>query len=264
MSIKSNFLSVLKVDGKRAFFSPWFFSTIGVVCVLYLLSVSNELKIMMGGGNVVYFFMSVNNFNSLMDIMLVISVLPFAMSFCHDWKNRYIRSIQARTTNRAYCWSKLITTFFSSFVAIYAGLLLFILVLSFGHPIDGGVDTVDKSILFSNFIAEGKPMLFLLSLCTIRACAAGMWAVVSLACTAFVPNVFIALTAPLILHKLYIVLQSILSLPQQIYIDYLTEGFISVGDWGQSLLFACGFFVVCSVLLGILFQRRVRKAVANG
>lgn len=78
----------LKVEFYRAFTSKNFALTICLTFLLYLCSTLKEIFLLGrdAAATVPYFFEVVNNFNSLMDILLVISALCGATSFCDDWQ----------------------------------------------------------------------------------------------------------------------------------------------------------------------------------
>jgi hypothetical protein len=262
-----NFTAMLRMDFYRAFGSYRFLAAILLTCALYLVSSGNEIKMLANGRNevsVVYFFDAVNNYNTLMDILLVICVLPYSMSFCADWKNRYIRAIAIRTTSRTYSWSRVITCFISSFAAVIAGIMLYVCLMALFFPLyHANSYDPDSGAILGQLLAADQPLLYLLGYGVIRGASSAFWAVFGIVCSSYIPNVFLALSAPLIGFKLLVDLQYWFRLPLFLSVDYISEGFVPMGNWWQSLAYAVALFVAGAVVLGFIFQSKVKKGIAN-
>ena len=256
------FPSMLRVDFRRVFSSFGFYATVLCKFLVFLLSASEEIQLVAGseGASVYYFFNAVNSFNSLADIMLIVATLPFALSFCEDWQNKYYRSLLIRSNISSYCWARALVCFLTTFLAIFLGMMVFIGVLSIWFPItapgDGEFD------IFKVFALNGKPMVSLTFFCVIRGFASAFWSIVSLTFSAYIANVFVALTAPLIVNKLLAVLFNIL-LPYRYSISFLTEGIVDMGSWSWSLAFPCLLFTVLSLILILLFKSRAKEVLHN-
>lgn len=256
------FPSMLRADFRRVFSSFGLYATILCTFLVFLLSVSEEIQLVAGseGASVCYFFNAVNSFNSLADIMLIVATLPFALSFCEDWKNKYYRALLIRSNISSYCWARALVCFIATFLAVFLGLMLFIGVLSIWFPIAVAGD--GEYGIFRVFIQNGQPIFYLIFLCVIRGFASAFWSIVSLTFSAYIANVFVALTAPLIVNKLLAVLFTTL-LPQRYSIYYFTEGLVDMGSWGLSLAYPCILFTVLSIILALLFKSRAKEVLHN-
>ena len=127
----------LKVEFYRAFTSKNFALTICLTFLLYLCSTLKEIFLLGrdAAATVPYFFEVVNNFNSLMDILLVISALCGATSFCDDWQNRYIRFIVTRVPTNIYCVSRVVICFCTTVLAVFFGICSYIVFLALIFPV---------------------------------------------------------------------------------------------------------------------------------
>lgn len=259
-------LRYLKVELHRSILSASFVLAVIAVFLLYLLSSLSEIRTMARdvGATVPYFFDAVNSFNSMMDILLIISALCYARSFCNDWQHRYFRSVVARTSVNNYCTCRATVCFISTFTAVLLGMWLYIFLLSIFFPMQAVYQSVDGlNPVFGSLLYEGKPLVYLMCFCVIKAASCGMWGMAALASSSYMPNTFIALVSPLILHKAYSILYWALNLPPYLSIDFLSEGLVMFRKPSTALIYSCSFFFVCSMLLGYLFCYRVKKVIRN-
>lgn len=256
----------LKVEFYRAFTSKNFALTICLTFLLYLGSTLKEIFLFGrdAAATVPYFFGVVNNFNSLMDILLVISALCCATSFCDDWQNRYIRFIVTRVPTNIYCVSRVVICFCTTVLAVFFGICFYIVFLALIFPVYLPLDRLrETSVAFGDLLSSNRQITYLLCLSIIKAISCGMWSVAALLCSAVIPDTLVVVAAPLILNKAYSVLYHIFKLPIVFSIDFLSEGLVNMGDWKVTFAYPCIFLILCTIPMGLLFSIRVKQVVQN-
>lgn len=254
---------ILKAELRRAFTSPGFFLGIIAMTAVLFIAASSELALSSqypaGTCSVAYFYMCINGANKLSDIMLVVAVLPYAMSFCADKKNNFFRPIIARTSPKSYSTARALTCFIATFCAVALGCLTFILTLRVFFPL-----TVPDNVGMATFTGlpwDKHPILELTIYIFIRSLAAAFWGELSLMSTAFVPSVFAALCFPLIAYNVMCILPDIFG--QGFSVSYLQSGEITLGSWQFTLIYTCIFFIGLSLICAIVFKKQVRRIVEN-
>ena len=68
------------------------------------------------------------------EVLSVLAVLPFALSYWEDSRNGYLRCIETRIGRTAYCWSHLVVAFFGSVISIFLGMAVVYGVLALKIP----------------------------------------------------------------------------------------------------------------------------------
>lgn len=261
-----DFVNYQKLEFWCAITSKNFILTICATFLLYLVTTLKEM-LLLGRHTVVtvsYFFGVVNNFNSLMDVLLVLSAFCYATSFCHDWQHRYVRSIVARVPMNKYCVSRAIACFCTTVIAVFVGICVYVLVLALFYPIYLPLDEINHAQgAFGDLLASNKQITYLLCLSIIKAVSCGMWGTAALLCSAFIPDTLVVVVSPLILKKAYSVLYYVFELPIVFSVDFLSEGLVSMGNWRASFIYPCVFFVLCTVLIGSLFTIKVMRVLRN-
>ncbi len=262
----SNLIRALRLDLKRAFVSATFFATVLLIVMLNYISIINEYFYDPDAGTVYFFEMFVIG-GSFSQISMFIGTIPYGHSFCTDWKNQFIRSNVIRTTKNAYAWSKVITVALSAFGAVLVGYVVTVALFSLHTPIVGSEfakygykaynDTVFGPLMMIN------PLLFLF----VRICMLGFscmfWAVFALLVSSYFSNLFVVLSAPVITY--YFIINSIgRYLPMYLRFSSLNYGIVDMGGPLISFIYVFLFFLFLSLLLGVLFCRKVRGRLANG
>ena len=144
--------------------------------------------------------------NMLINILPVLSALPFGVSFYLDKKSGYIKNLFIREEKGDYLWAKYIVTFMSGgIVSAFPILVNFIgnaMVLPFFSPIRGcalfGVapDLLDE-------VYYSAPVLYILCICFIYFLIGGLLATMCLCVTYWVDIIFLVQLFPLMFVNIY-------------------------------------------------------------
>ncbi len=248
---------ILKAELRRAFTSPSFF--LGIIAMTAVLFIAAAPELSITNISVSYYYMSVSSANSLSDIMLVVAVLPYAMSFCADKKNNFFRPIIARTSPDSYSTARALTCFIATFCAVALGCLAFILILRIFFPLT--VPDGPNIATFTGLPNNKYPVVELSIRIFIRSLAAAFWGELSLMSTAFVPSVFAALCFPLIAYNAMCILPDIFG--YGFNVSHLQTASVVFVSWQFTLIYTCIFFIGLSLICAIAFKKQVRRIVEN-
>lgn len=210
------------------------------------------------------------NNNLFRAMLLPIATLPFAWSYIQDRESGFHAQAIARVGRRAYVFGKSLSAAVTAFLAVLLGGILFVLgFYALGsstyppHPIRGFVNYWEIGM-------EAGIIPYILVWLSIAGSAAALAAVFSLMASAWLPNRFVALLAPLIgcytweiLNYLGYVMLAGTPVPDSILAltapNLIVSGQIIPDRPWISLLWTCGFLLALCLPCTALFGRKVRK-----
>lgn len=150
-------------------------------------------------------------------LCLILCAVPYAVCFCSDWRNNYIRPSVMRTSPRIYAVSKSIACACSGGAALFLGKLLFLLALMLRFPLvcanDSGVQNMMTGA-YQTILAQHHYFLFLLLRIFIESLRGTFFSLLALCISTWIPNVFVALFSPVLaFYFLVNLLSGILKVP---------------------------------------------------
>ncbi|MCL2078431.1 MAG: hypothetical protein FWH17_01165 [Oscillospiraceae bacterium] len=258
-------LQALRIDMKRAFFSPLFFLVILLIVALNYLSVSGEMPL--SQGNVLYFFQLIFG-GPFSIVMLFIGTLPYGTSFCVDWKNQFIRPNLIRTTLSTYAWSKVFTVALSAITAVIISNLLTAFLFSLHMPMvfwfyaEYGYELYIQAVIGQ--LIDIHPMLYLTVRIVIYALHCGFWAVFALLVSTYSTNAFVTYASPVLAYYLVVNLSAVVGVPYYLRFNAVASGYVEMGGIFASIAYSVLFFAVPTALLGWLTTRNIKRRVENG
>lgn len=259
---------VFKEELLKAFTSFRFYGA--VLCMTALLYICTASEINLIGieghiGTAYYFYLCVDDSNTLGNIMLVVVALPFAIDFCSDYKNRYFRHIISRTSVNSYICSKAIVCFIATFCAIALGCILYVASLCLFFPLANEYTSLIPEVYELAFPTE-KYALLTLSFCILkRSFAAAFWGELALAATSFIPNGFTAFFSPLIFNALLNLVPGMLPDDISNYFNLIAilGNSVPFDTWQFDLFYSCGLFIVLAAVCSVIFIRQARRLITN-
>jgi len=257
--------SCLQMDFRRAFWSPRFaFAVIGTAIALYSTVFQEILPGM--SCSLYYYNMSLGGIAPL-----IMVAVPYSMSFCSDWRNRFIRPCIIRSNPAGYAFSKIFTCGISTTAAIALGHILFLLALLTKYPfLDPGSSWSNYGGYgyFDNVIIAGHPILFIMIKIFLAALLGSMLATIALCISTKIPNIFVVITSPILAYYAIMNTCVILRFPVWINLNALYHAGLQYAvkgtTTGQTLLYVFGITVVICTLLGVVFYRNVKEKLENG
>lgn len=260
----STLFGCIKMDFKRVFHSYNFWLAILFVVLIRFVSIANvDFKI----SSLMYVF-DIARSSDLKLLIFPIAALPFASSFCSDWDNKYIRPTVVRASIKQYSLSKVIAVFISSALVVMIGTGIFMFITTFllsnPEPSPAQLENYANSASFGQFVVRGQYFLYIAVHSFIESFYFAFYAVVALAISTLIPNIFVTLAAPLIAHYLVIHLNTILQLPDIFRIYVLMNGNINFGGIMKSFLIIAFYPWLLSLIVGVFFYRCVKEQIQNG
>ena len=260
-----NIIGALRIDYRRSLSFLFAFGIMLFVVVSYA-SISDEISF--NRGDVLYYMELFIMQGPFTMIILFIGVIPYGLSFCIDWENRFIRTNIIRVSCRSYAWAKVIVVATSSAAVILLGHLLTTCLLSLHMPLLGdeyyraGYEVYTQTVFGS--IIDVNALLYLLIRSVVSALHCSFWAVFALCISAFTADPFITLASPVIGSYFIINLTYALNFPAHLKLNSIAACNFDIGGIGISFLYAILFFLVLIILLGCLFYTQVKRRVENG
>ncbi|MBU5485121.1 hypothetical protein KQI86_12325 [Clostridium sp. MSJ-11] len=258
-------MNTLVMDIRRSFLSIGFITSVIGTCFIYFLG--DWIDILWGRSDVLtYFFISIS-IGRVIQFTILLSALPYTISFCTDWNSKYIRPCIMRTGVNKYGWSKVVSCYLSGTMSIALGSWLFIILLMFKFPL---VSTSSqyyeacKNTMFGQFLIDGRHILYFAFRIHLIVMACGFFSVVGLYISTYLPNKFVALTSPFIVYYFLSQLGHELDLPWYLCVDLIIKGNFQLGGDFINIIYSTLLFAILTIFTGFLFVKGVRRRVSNG
>lgn len=260
----------LRVDLRRALGLPFW------LCVLLIAAVHIRavwLSFAGEGSSVVALYNeSVTIENYMQTLLPVLVSAVFSTSFLDDFQSEYYRFQLQRSSRTQYLGSKITTCALSSFLCMWLGLALFLLVARSRFPLLH-VEDAERASRLNDAVAlngiallrDGRPTAYLLVAITLRSIAMIFWPLCAMAVSANVQNRFVALGAPwLVQYAIGILDTYVLHLSYGTRFSEFTTGsatFTGVGAAFGNLLIR---YLPCIVLSAVCFLCSAKRRLKNG
>lgn len=253
---------IISMNFMQVFRFPAFYLSILGVCLICCFSIKDEYSLSKSMSSAYHFFDLLIGFTMYKKLIVLIAAIPFTASFCSDWNCQYIKPIVIRSGIFQYSFAKVFTCFLSSFLVVFIGLSLFIMLLVTQIPLYPNSAEPFATPPFAELAQGSFPILYIAAEGFVFSLAASFWSVVGLAVSAYIPNRFVAISTPLIAS--YILEELTSFFPDWLNLYYLTRS-SDVLHQGAVVSFCYFFliFVVLSFFVGIIFYRQVRRRMRN-
>jgi len=193
--------------------------------------------------------------------------IPYSTSFCRDFNSNNIRYSLVRSNVNSYSWSKVLSSAIAGGLAVAFGTLIFILCASFFRPLVDSTRGISEGHLATTggeLLSEGKYILYFSIYICLSFFKGFVWSVVGLLVSAYIPNIFVALSSPFILAYVYRIIAAAFHI--KFNIEQICNG--RVGNFiGSSTLLTLvvGILKITGItfLLGMAFNRKVKRRIAN-
>lgn len=189
------------------------------------------------------------------DLVLLLGTVSFSWSFLEDRESNFLRQVLQRIPLRDYCLAKLLTVSILSFLAAVAAIWVFVLLLQL-LPLTSADNLMGFTNEYLPFVAQGQSLLYLLARCILTGLSCSLAAVVALATSAWINNLFVAVLFPFIFYQ-FLGLVLALSNSQNILELYLFQR--PLDDPLASLAMASAGLLIGIALAGLCFYNGVVK-----
>lgn len=247
---------VFKMNLSQIFSSYIFYLSIILVAVVCYIST----KQYMGPDiDIVYTIELLISLSMFKKLLLVLASIPFVASFCSEWNDGYIGNVVLRCGVKKYSRAKIWSCTLASFLTMFFGLTLYIVILSFSYPLYNSM--INNNTLYSKLLSSSS-LVYLYVYVTIFSLAISFWSVLGMVVSVYIPNKFVALSSPIIFS--YLIEELTVRFPKFINIYNLSRGDVNFNNsMIISFVYNIGILIFLITLLSFLFRKIVGRRVSN-
>ncbi len=258
-------LNVLKSDVKRVLLSKEFYLSMLGICMIHLLNIWDELRLMedFKSTSVFYFFIYRHGLGAFSILNHVIIVLPYALSHAEEADTGYFKSVYLRTGAGKYAWSKIMVTSAVTFVTVFVGYTLFLMTLNWVMPLFPESQKMETYYGQTLFFALARKQSVLFFICKLiqESISSAFLSAITVTASFYVKNKYVLLCVPVVVVEGWAYLCGTFHLPDILWWNlYGNEKLIHVSaneyiDGGVTVL----YFLVGILICGFIFSRMIKK-----
>ena len=196
-------------------------------------------------------------------MIAILGALPFAANFADEWTSRVTIGCISRCGVKRYAVSNVVICFVSSLAAVFLGIMLYAVGLSFFLPVFADTNN-PMSLLEQTLLRGGVPWVYIMYRILPFAASCAMWSVMGMMLTSFFPNKFVGICAPFVAS--YVIERITMQFPSPFNLWHVSLLYLGWENIWLQLLYCVGMFAaiaaVCGVVFVIMVKRRVQNEVA--
>ncbi|MDR1882323.1 MAG: hypothetical protein LBR26_06020 [Prevotella sp.] len=193
--------------------------------------------------------------------LIIFAAIPCAAGFCTDWNSRYIRFVIIRSDSRKYIWTKLVACAVVTFLVVFIGMSIFVIAAGVKIPLFFE-DMTETHLPFASFATGIFPFAYVLAMITVFALFCSFNTTLGLMVSAFIPNRYVAVIAPMICA--YFLEELTARFPAWLSFYALSHAVDVIGQGGGiSLLYYISFYCVMVFMVGLVFSRQVKRRIRD-
>jgi hypothetical protein len=250
------FISLFAVSFYRAVFS-WFF-LIGV-CGVALMSWFTAFG-MIGSQSDLLSVVIISGSGNILLIVGILPVIPFAITFASEWEERAVSFWIIRSGVRRYAFNKVIVSALSGFMVTFVGILLHAFLLWTRLPLYTTFQTGDA---YASLLKAGRPLQYLLFSAAHLSLSSSLFAVAALWISAYIPNRWTAIAAPIVLYFVLLRFTRNWNIPSFLKIGTIVEGTYHASSPLSALLFKLATVMLLCWLIGYGTMRQIQRRVQH-
>lgn len=194
-------------------------------------------------------------------VTVVFAALPFTANFADEWKNNVTTDCITRKGVKKYAFSNVLMCAITSFLALFLGILLYMLVTSFFSDFDRPGNGIESGFPYCELLNGGLRWLYPIVRVFIFSVSGAMWCVMGLMISAFIPNKYVAVCSPVVAS--YVVERITIQFPVRLNLYSLSMSVPLVINSIVTFIYTTLFFTVISAVCGWVFYYVLRKRVQN-
>lgn len=193
-------------------------------------------------------------------LMPAFAALPYAACYAMEEEGNFVIYKIARSGKRPYSAAKLLAATACGFLSQVLGILIFTLVLSAYVPLTTPQDILESQFYtFSSLMSKAGGVPFLAVIAYMAALSGALWAGAGLWVSAYLPNRYIALCAPILLKFLLSQAGKLLGLPFALRLDELLCLRGQIVSDNITLAVTTAAVLILILLMGWDFRRRIER-----
>lgn len=194
-------------------------------------------------------------------VTVLFAALPFTANFSDEWRSKITTYCVTRKGVKKYAFSNVILCFVTSFVALFLGIMLYMLGASFFSEFDRPDPNIYTRMPYHKLLNDGPRWLYPIVRVFVFSVSGGMWCVMGLMLSALIPNKYVAVCSPVVAS--YIVERITMQLPPRLSLYSLSMSVPMVVNSTFTFIYTILIFTGISVVCGWIFYYVLRKRVRN-
>ncbi len=258
---------IFAAEMKRTINAGWLIGILGVCFSICFDSWNDLIRALEShSGTVHYFF-----WNSALGgacrtfLVPVFAALPFAVSFCRDYKERALLLIVSREGKKSYCTVKYIINALCGglVAAIATGILLLFLSSQFpmAEPL---FPDITVSTPFHAWIALNRPLAYGLIEMISGFLRGILWSSIALCVSVYISDPLVVLASPYFISFVVVQAYRIFALDERYRLDLLLTGYTIIHSSVYTVLICMTAVCAIVALLGFWFRKTVVRRMENG
>ncbi len=196
--------SCIKSDFRRIFRSPRFYLALGISLAILLRPLEQVVRYKVGGT----FLEMLSIPFALSDFMpfaAIFCVLPFADSFCEDYRSGYVRAAALRVGIKRYAWQRCLTVLLSGALLMAAAVGITLLVCAFLTTVpetEESAQFLRHSVWAKMGVLTERQWIMAILRVFLGFLFGGLWALAGLTVSVVMPNRYVTLAAPFAIYQI--------------------------------------------------------------
>lgn len=194
-------------------------------------------------------------------LTVIFAAVPFTANFADEWKNNVTTFCVSRRGIKKYAASNVLLCAVTSFLAVFLGIMLYMLVMSVFTEFDRQDLNIHSGFPYCEFLNNGPRWLYPVIRIFVFSVSASMWCVMGLMLSAFIPNKYVAVCSPVVAS--YVVERITIQLPVQMNLHSLSLSVPLIYNSFTTFIYTMLVFTGISAVCGFVFYYVLRKRVQN-
>lgn len=192
-------------------------------------------------------------------IIAVFAALPFAANFADEWNNGVTNQLITRVGVKKYAVTNAAICFVTSFLAVFAGIMIFLIGYSFFYPVYS--EGNERAWPYAELLSSGLPWIYIILRTFFFSLNCAVWSMMGLMLSAFFPNKYVAICSPLI--ACYAVERITIQFPDIFNLWYLSLSINTIGNSVFTFIYTFFIFAALSAVFAAVFVITVKRRTGN-
>ncbi|MEG2290663.1 MAG: hypothetical protein RR891_08120 [Clostridium sp.] len=254
----------LKTELYRVITSPLFWITFPLITVFSCLSCYEDLAKNLSGHDVTYIYEILFGLGAFKNMVILLAPMPYISTFCSDLNNNFIQDIIIRDGVKAYSKAKIVVNILVTFLVCFFGLMFFVVLLNLTMPLLS--QSIDSQMLmdkpYGHILLGRTPILYFIIKSFLFSLSAAFWSTVGLYISSYIPNNFVAISAPFVSY--YILGEIGEFLPPFFNFRLLAEGYNIINQNATiTIIYTFIFYAILTMGVSGLFIKNIRRRIGN-
>lgn len=194
-------------------------------------------------------------------LVVIFAALPFTANFADDWKNNVTMSCITRKGIKKYAVSNVLFCVVTAFLAVFIGMVLYMLVMSVFTEFDSPDLNVHAGYPYCELLNNGPRWLYPVIRIFVFSVSCSAWCAMGLMLSALIPNKYVAVCSPVVAS--YVIERITIQFPIEFNLYSLSLSVPLIVNSLVTFIYTMLMFLGISALCGYGFYFVLRKRVQN-